>query len=325
MRVAMCMIDVTEEDLQFARQIGVTDLVTRPDYAPEDGYYQFERLVQLRTRVEAAGLRVAAINDVLPHWNDKIRCGLAGRDEQIENYCRTLTNMGRAGIPILGYSFHAVKVWRTGRHTRGRAGALFTSYDHALMANAPLVGPKGFGDEERWEHYEYFIRRVIPVAESAGVKMALHPDDPPISPIAGSACIFRDVAAFQRALDMVPSPSNGLLFCQGCYTEMLGQKVFDAIRHFGEQGKVFYVHFRNVVGSMPSFREAFIDNGDIDMFEAMKVWSEVGYDGPMMPDHYGRIVGDSRYGHRARARAIGYMKALMMAVGALGTEAGAGE
>lgn len=317
MKLAMGMGDLTEENLQFARQIGVTHLVfTRPRLLAAGGaYYDYMRLVQLRTRVEAAGLKVAAIQNVPSEWYDKIRYGLPGRDEQIANYCRTVTNLGKAGIPILGYNFHAVTVWRTSRHTRGRGDALFTSYDHALMEDAPLIGPKEIGDDELWENYEYFITRVIPVAESVGLKMALHPDDPPISPIAGAACLFRDVDAFQRALDMAPSPSNGLVFCQGCFTEMLGRGVFDAIRHFGNQGKVFYVHFRNVVGSMPRFREAFVDNGDINMFEALKVWKEVGFDGPMIPDHLPRVVGDSEYAHRARAHAIGYMKALMTAVG----------
>jgi mannonate dehydratase len=317
MQVAMGMTYVNEADLQFAKQIGVTHLVARPEYDLEDGHYRFERLLQLRTRVEAAGLKVVAVHDVPSEWNDKVRLGLPGRDEQLDNYCRTLSNMGRAGIPILGYSFHADKVWRTSRHTRGRGGALFTSYDHALMADAPLIGPMTTDDAARWAQFEYFIKRVMPVAESAGVKMALHPDDPPISPIAGAASIFRDVQAFQRALDMVPSPSNGLLFCQGCYTELLGQGVFEAIRHFGGQGKVFYIHYRNVVGSLPKFREAFVDNGDIDMFKAMKLWKDVGFDGPMMPDHYAHMVGDTAYGHRARAHGVGYMKAMMTVVGAL--------
>jgi mannonate dehydratase len=317
MHIADGMINVNEEDLAFARQIGVTHLVTRPSCPPEQGYYDYESLIQLRTRVEASGLQVAAIHDVPSSWNDKIRRGLPGRDEQLDNYCRSVENIGRAGIPILGYSFHAFQVWRTTRYAPGLGGATFTGYDHALMRNAPPLASPPLTDEEMWEAFRYFARRVIPVAEAAGVKMALHPDDPPISPIAGAACIFRSVEAFQRALDMVPSPANGLLFCQGCYTEMLGQGVYDAIRHFGSQGKVWYVHFRNVVGQLPAFREAFIDHGDIDMLKAMQLWKEVGYDGPMMPDHYGHIVGDSDYGHRAHAHAIGYMKALMQAVGAL--------
>ena len=319
MKLALGMHDITEDNLQFARQIGVTHLVvTGPQGLTVEGlYYEYERLVQLKTQIEAAGLNLGAIQNIPTTWYDKIRYGLPGREEQLDYYCKTVENVGRAGIPILHYNFHAVKVWRTSRHARGRGGAHFTSYDHALMENAPLAGPKPIDDDELWANYERFVRRIMPVAESVGLRMALHPDDPPVSPIAGAACLFRDVEAFQRALDMVPSPSNGLLFCQGCFTEMLGQGVYDAIRHFGGQGKIFYVHFRNVVGQMPSFREGFIDNGDADMLRAMKVYKEVGFDGPMIPDHLPRIVGDSGYAHRARAHAIGYMKALMTAVGAL--------
>jgi mannonate dehydratase len=317
MQVADIIIPITEDRLQYARQLGVTDIVTRPEYRMEDQHYNYEELVQLRTRVEAAGLRVAAIHDVPNEWNDRIRLGLAGREEQLDHYCQTLENMGRAGILILGYAFHADRVWRSTRHAPARGGAGCTGYDHGLMADAPSRSGRAVSDGERWEHFAVFVSRVIPVAEAAGVKMALHPDDPPISPIAGMAYIFRDVAAFQRALDMAPSPSNGLLFCQGCFTEMLGQDVFRAIRHFGGQGKVFYVHYRNVRGAVPRFREAIIDEGEIDMWEAMKAWKEVGFDGPMMPDHYPTLLGDSDYQHRARAHAIGYMKAMMTAAGAL--------
>jgi mannonate dehydratase len=317
MRLAEGMFRITEENLQFARQIGVTDIVAISPAveAPDGAYYDYERLVQLKTRIEGAGLRLAAIQNIPPSWyHDMIYAG-PEREARLDAYCRSISNVGRAGIPILHYNWHAVKVWRTSAHTRDRGGALVTSYDHALMENAPLVGPRPLDDEELWANYEVFLRRIIPVAEEAGVRMALHPDDPPISPIAGSACLFRDSASFQRALDMVPSPANGLLFCQGCFAEMDGEGVFDAIRHFGRQGKVFYVHFRNVVGQMPAFRESFIDSGDIDMVQAMRVWREVGFDGPMIPDHLPHITGDTEDGRAARAHAIGYMKALMQAVG----------
>jgi mannonate dehydratase len=317
MKLAEGMSRITEENLQFARQIGVTDIVaiSPPAEAPDGPYYDYERLVQLKTRIEAAGLRLAAIQNIPPSWYHDLIYGLPGRDSQLDAYCRTISNVGRAGIPILHYNWHAVRVWRTSLHTHDRGGALVTSYDHALMQNAPLAGPRPMGEDELWENYATFLRRIIPVAESAGVSMALHPDDPPISPIAGAACLFRDSASFQRALDLVPSPANGLLFCQGCFAEMYGQGVYDAIRHFGRQGKVFFVHFRNVVGQMPAFRESFLDSGDIDMLEAMRVWKEVGFSGPMIPDHLPHVTGDTEDGRAARAHAIGYMKALMQAVG----------
>lgn len=321
MRPALGIRDLSEENLIFARQIGVRDLVVvSPEgLAAEGPFYDYTRLVQLKSRIENAGLRIAAIQNIPTSWYDKIIWNLPGRDEQIENYCRTIDNVGRAGIPILHYNFHAIRVWRTSRHTRDRGGALVTSYDHSMMESAPPERGE-LGYDELWENFEYFVRRIMPVAEKVGLKMALHPDDPPETPIGGAACLFVDVDAFQRVLDMVPSPSNGLLFCQGCYTEMMGDKVFDAIRRFGKQGKIFYVHFRNVAGVSPDFRETFIDSGDIDMFAAMQVYKEVGFDGVMIPDHLPHMIDDTPWGHRSNAYAIGYMRALMKAAGAL-TEA----
>jgi mannonate dehydratase len=182
------------------------------------------------------------------------------------------------------------------------------------MENAPLSGPRPIDEVDLWANYEVLVRRIMPVAEAHGLKMALHPDDPPLSPIAGAAQLFCSVAAFQRALDLVPSPSSGLLFCQGCYAEMLGDGVYDAIRHFGRQGKIFYVHFRNVIGRVPQFREAYPDEGDIDMLKAMRVYKEVGFDGAMIPDHLPKMPGDGANSERAAAQAIGFMKGLMLAV-----------
>lgn len=319
MRPALGIHDLSDENLTFAKQIGARDLVvTRPEgVEADDGpYYDYTRLVQLRTRLENAGLRLAAIQNIPTSYYDKILWGLPGRDEQIENYIKTITNVGKAGVPILHYNFHAIRVWRTSRHTRDRGDAHVTSYDHSLMENAPAERGE-LGYDELWDNFEYFLRRIMPAAEDVGLKMALHPDDPPVTPIAGAACLFVDVDAFQRVLDMVPSPSNGLLFCNGCYAEMLGTGVYDAIRHFGNQGKIFYVHFRNVSGSSHNFRETFIDTGDIDMLQAMQVYKEVGFDGVMIPDHLPGIVGDSSFRHRSNAYAIGYMRALMHAAGTL--------
>ncbi|GIV78195.1 mannonate dehydratase [Litorilinea aerophila] len=318
MRPALGLHEITEESLQFAKQIGVTDIVAiRPTglVAADGPYYDYARLVQLRSQIEAAGLRLSAIQNIPTEWYNKIVWNLPGRDEQIDYYCRTIANVGRAGIPILHYNFHALRVWRTSRHTRDRGGALVTSYDHSLMTNAPIIGPRELSEDELWDNFEYFLRRVIPVAEDVGLKMALHPDDPPVSPIGGAACLFVTMESFQRVLDLVPSPSNGLLFCNGCFAEMLGQGLFEAIKHFGKQGKIFYVHFRNIAGSPTNFRETFIDTGDIDMLSAMKAYYEVGFDGPMIPDHLPDIIGDTPFRHIANAYTIGYMRALMKAVG----------
>ena len=167
-----------------------------------------------------------------------------------------------------------------------------------------------------WDNFTYFLERVVPVAEEAGVKLALHPDDPPVPSICGIARIFRSVEAFKKMIEIVPSDYNGLEFCQGCFSEM-GADVIEAIKYFGSRKKIFYVHFRDVKGTVPKFEECFIDEGNVDMLEAMKAYKEVGFDGPMIVDHTPHIVDDTRWGHRGRAYAIGYMRALIETVNKL--------
>ena len=315
---------LTEEKLRFARQLGVTDVIVGAPELLGDGYWEFSALLQLRTRVEAAGLKLEAIENLPWRFYYKAMLGLAGRDEQIENCCKTLRNMGAAGIPILGYDFVPLHVWRTSRHTPGRGGAPVTSFDMDLAKDAPLMtspSPRAdtsllpasayrpIGDEEMWDNFEYFLKAVIPVAEEARVKMGLHPDDPPVPSLGGVARIMRSPDAFKRVIEIVPSDYNGLEFCQGTFSEM-GTDVIEAIRYFGSRKKIFYVHFRDVTGTADNFAETFIDDGQTDMLQAMKAYKEVGFEGVMRPDHVPYVVDDTDWGHRGRAYAIGYMKAL---------------
>ena len=256
--------------------------------------------------------------------------GLPERDEQIENCQKTIRNIGAAGIPIFTYNMHAMRFYRTCRHVPGRGGALATSFDIELAKNAPpLAGGPGvdtslipeshrrpISDEEMWDNLTYFLKAVVPVAEESGVKLALHPDDPPIPSIGGVARIMRSPEAFRRAVEIVPSDNNGLLFCQGCFAEM-GADVIEEIRYFGNRRKIFSVHFRNIRGTAENFAETFPDDGRVDMFAAMKAYKEVGFDGLMSPDHSLHIVGDTAWGHRYWAYAIGHMKGLKKAVDTL--------
>jgi mannonate dehydratase len=324
--------EVTEEKLKFAKQFGVDHIVVHTPDLSGDGYWEFMDLLRLRTLVESAGLKLAAIENIPRSYYDKVRLGLPGRDEQIENWCKTLRNMGKAGIPILGYDFHLVGVWRTEKSPRGRGGAYISSFDYERVKDAPLPAKDSYGydlvagaplalagemtEEEMWDNYTYFLKAVIPVAEEAGVKMGLHPDDPPVPILGGTVRIFRSIDALKRLIDIVPSDYNGLEFCQGTVAEM-GADVIEAIRYFGSRKKIFYVHFRNIKGTVPKFDEVFIDEGDMDMFKAMRAYKEVGYDGVMIPDHTPGVVDDTGWGHRGRAFALGYMKALVQAVNSL--------
>ena len=322
----LAMIGRTDDEfLAFARQLGATDFISVDDLPTDKGHYTFQDLLFLRKRIEDAGLRCVALG-IPAHWSDRIKLGLPGRDEQIDNWCKTLRNMGAAGIPVLYYTFTLRSAGgyglRTSRTTPGRGGARVTSFDYDLIKGAtqdywdpPVADSVETTDEQMWDHVTYFLQAVIPVAEQAGVRMALHPDDPPISPIAGVARIFRSHAALQRLIEIVPSDSNGLNFCQGTVSEM-PENVLDAIRYFGSRDKIFYVHFRNVTGPVPQFAETFIDEGHVNMLEAMRAYKEVGFDGPMVDDHVPQVVGGSSDNRSSHAYAIGYMKALMDAVNA---------
>lgn len=316
MRLGLKARDLDGDVLQFAQQLGVQSFVLHRPQMAGDGYYDFQALVQLRTRVESYGLKLEAIESMPQHFWDQIQGGGPRRDEQIEKAMLSIRNMGRAGIPIFGYSWQPILVWRTGVNPVGRGGARVSEYDHALAENAPLSELGPMSDEDMWERLSYFLKALVPVAEEEGVVLALHPDDPPVPANAGIARIIRSTAALQRALDLVPSPSNALEFCQGCIAEMSSsaEEVYDAIRTFGKGGHIAYVHFRNVSSGVPSFRETFIDAGYVDMLQAIRAYHEAGFDGMLTVDHVPHMVGDTPWGHRARAYSVGYIKALLAAV-----------
>jgi mannonate dehydratase len=316
MRIALVSRPLSESTLRLAKQIGVTDIVSALPKEERGPVWEFLPLLHLRKKVEDAGLTLSVI-EAIP-VSDRIKLGLPGRDEDLDNFCQSIRNMGAAGIPILCYNFMAVFNWlRTSTTTRGRGGAQVTSYDHRLLDDAPLTHAGVVTDEQMWDNLAHFLRRVVPVAEEAKVKLALHPDDPPISPIRGLARIMRSVEAFERVVDMVPSDYNGITFCQGCFAEM-GVDVPAIIRRFGEQQKIFFVHFRNVKGSVPVFEETFHDEGDVDMVAAMRAYRDVGFDGPMRPDHVPTLEGESNdtpgYAALGRLHAVGYMKGLVDAI-----------
>jgi mannonate dehydratase len=322
MRYALGSIyELTDDKLVFAKQLGAKDIIVHSPVLPGkfplgENYYEFRRLLMLRTRVEAAGLRLEAIENIPRDWYLRVMLGLPGRDEQIENFCKTLRNMGKAGIPILGYHFCPAGVWRTCRDTPWRGGARVTSFDYELVKDAPLTEHGVVTEEQMWDNFTYFIERVIPVAEEVGVKMGLHPDDPPVPSLAGIARIMRSVEAFKRVIEIVPSEYNGIEFCQGTFSEM-GIDVIKAIEYFGSRKKIFYVHFRNVLGKPTKFHETFIDDGQTDMLEAVLAYKKVGFEGCLIDDHVPMGVDDSPWGYRGRAYAGGYIRALIKAVNAL--------
>lgn len=316
-KLGLGAIHELDDRLEFARQLGVDNVIIHTPGLRGHGYWDFNHLLNLRTRIEAAGLNLYAIENIPRDHYDKVLAGKLGRDEQIENVCRTITNMGRAGIRVLGYHFMVLFVWRTEHSPRGRGGANVTIYDHDQVVNAPIAEVGEIDDDTMWDNLAYFLKAVVPVAEKEGVRLALHPDDPPVPRIAGVARIIRSTDAYKRVMDIVPSPSNCIEFCQGTVSEWCEtpEEVYEAIRYFASRGKIAYVHFRNVRGTVPPrFAETFIDNGKVDMLKAMRAYKESGFDGVLIVDHTPGVVGDTRWGHRGRAYGIGYMKGLLKCV-----------
>ena len=281
-----------------------------------DAPWDYLPLLRMRQRYESGGFKLAVI-EARPPLNQAKR-GLPGRDAEIATVCTLIENMGKLGIPVWCYEWMTDFNWlRTSTSTASRGGSVVTAYDNALMRGAPPSELGPIGDDELWETLEYFLRRVVPVAEQAGVKLAMHPDDPPLSPIRGVARIMRSVENYQRLLDLVPSPVNGITLCQGNFT-LMTDDLPGVIREFGRQKKIFFVHFRDVRGTPEQFEETWHDAGKTDMLACMRAYREIGFDGMLRPDHVPTVEGDSNehagYSSFGRLYAIGYIRGLRQAV-----------
>lgn len=304
--------DVTAANLDFYRAIGVECLLVHTPAEMADGRDPTEDFRRMKRFVEEHGLTLHTLHSHnIPR--DKIIHGKPGRDEQIDGWRRVLRAMGNAGVPTTATTFYAIGHFRSPA-TTGRGGASFSTFDYeAFKKNAPHHPDKVISADRLWENLEYFLTRVVPAAEEAGVRIALHPDDPPVpDPLGGADRIMVSLANFERAFSLSPGQANGMLFCQGCVAEM-GEDVVGAIHRIGRQGRIVFVHFRNIRGTPYNFQEVFIDEGDMDMLTAMRAYKDVGYDGPIMMDHTPGIPNDAgaRAGH---AYACGYIRALIQAV-----------
>jgi mannonate dehydratase len=312
MRVAIGLPSkATDEHYLFAKQLGCDGVVLATPDLPGDRRWEHDDLARLRERVESFGLRVEAIQNTPPSFVDPIRLGLPEGDRAIEDYQQTVRNLGRAGIPVLAHNWRPNQLYRTGTRP-GRGGAEVTVFDLDQARDLPLSHGRVYSAEELWESYERFARAVLPVAEEAGVRLALHPDDPPGPAIGGVARIFSSFEAFERASRIVDSPAWGLLFCTGCWSEIGGTEyVLRGIRHFGPRNQIVYVHFRGVEGMGDRFSECFIGEGDLDLTAVLRALREVGFDGPVIDDHKPKMVGDAGWSPRGRAYQTGYIQGML--------------
>jgi len=320
MKIALQMPSApAPEDFALAHGLGVqyaTAWIHDEHATPED-------YARPRAAFAAAGLTLYGLGNGAVHNQDDIVLNLPERDAKIEAYKRHLRHLAAAGIPYATYAHMANGIWSTAREPS--RGASARAFDERLAASAvgtggasgrtwhqPLTHGRDYSEAELWENYTYFIRAVAPVAEEVGVLIGIHPDDPPGLTLGGvPRCIFSSFDGYQRALEIAGSPNVGLCLCVGCWLEggaRMGRGVLETIRHFGRQGKIFKVHFRNVDAPLPHFVETFIDNGYMDMRQVMQALQQVGFEGVIIPDHVPHIGADPRVDN---AYAIGYMQALL--------------
>lgn len=315
----------SDEILRMLAAFGVNHICSALPSAWMDERWSVEGLLKLRERVESFGIKLEMVplplsaSYITQAENPHIVLGQSPqRDREIDSICQMIRNSARAGIRALKYNLSILGVVRT-EPTPGRGGATYSTFVYDRARQEPALTEAGLVNADQyWERITYFLQRVIPVAEEYKVRMACHPHDPGMprdKGYRGVHTVLGSVEGLKRFVDIVPSKYHGLNFCQGTVSEMLQKpekEIFDVIRYFGSRGKIFNVHFRNIRGGFLNFRETFIDDGDVDMLKAMRVYKEVGYDGMMMPDHVPQISGDP-HGSQAFAYAFGYIKALIAA------------
>ncbi|MEA2584270.1 MAG: mannonate dehydratase [Thermomicrobiales bacterium] len=340
---------LTPDNFRFARQTGATHIVAHfTDYfaegpripqsesegqgwgvtANQERLWTAEELTALRSAVEAEGLQLAALENFDPsHWHDVLLDGPL-RDKQIEDVKTLVRNIGAAGIPVMGYNFSIAGVWGhvVGPWARGGAesvgflgpdGPRETPIPNGQVWNmtydphAPAGSIPPISSEQLWDRFGRFLQEIVPVAEEAGVRMALHPDDPPMPSLRGYARLVHKPEHYQRVLDLVPSRYNALEFCQGTIAEMRGEMdVYQAVDRYSKQDAIGYVHFRNVKGKVPRYHEVFVDEGDVDMIECLRIYHRNGYDGVIIPDHTPQMTCAASW-HAGMAYALGWMRAVV--------------
>ena len=313
----------SNEILAVLAALGVNHICSALPSPRFDEHWSVEGLTKLRERVEGFGVALEMVPLPLSsHYitraeNPAIMLGQRPeRDREIDDICQMIRNASRAGVPALKYNMSVLGVVRT-EPTAGRGGARYSTFSYAKARQEPALTEAGpLPADVYWERITHFLERVVPVAEEFKVRLACHPHDPGMPAdkgYRGVHTVLGSVEGLKRFVAIRESAYHGLNFCQGTVSEMLqdpAREIFDVIRHFGRAKKIFNVHFRNIQGRFLDFRETFIDDGDVDMLQALRVYQEVGYDGMLMPDHVPQIAGDDG-GGQAFAFTFGYIKALI--------------
>jgi mannonate dehydratase len=340
---------LTRDYYDFARQAGCTHVVvhlvdyfnqgaTNPRHNQPTGakyepwgvagdpekLWTVAELQGLRQEIEDSGLMLAAIENLDPaHWHDVLLDG-PRRPQHIENVKTILRRMGDAGIQVLGYNFSLAGVCGRVTTPSGRGRALTLGMDGPaddqpvpngevwnmiFDRNAPPGCLASVSHEELWRRLQRFLEDVLPVAEQSGVRLAAHPDDPPMPTMRGQPRLVFQPHMYQRLLDLVPSRCNALELCVGTIAEMTEGDVHEVVDQYSRQGKIAYLHLRNVVGKVPHYRETFIDEGEVNMVRILSILKRNNFDGVIIPDHTPQMSCAAPW-HSGMAHTLGFILAV---------------
>ena len=310
--------------IALAKQMSVFGAVNSPRNPP-DGLkpWDAKTIVFVKESWDKLGMKWNVVEGP-PTLGEQTKLGLAGRDEEIANFITFMKNLKQyGGVDTICYNWMPVVSWfRTKMDNPGRGGALMTSFDYEDAKKLPVTEFGQVSKETLWKTLEYFLKAVVPEAEKIGMNLSLHPDDPQVDSIKGISRIMTSVENFDRMLNIVPSKYSGLTMCQGNFS-LMGADIPSLVKRWGKAGKINYVHFRNVQdlsGKKPStkFTETFHDEGQIDMYAAMKAYYDIGYKGAIRPDHVPTMFGDSNerpgYSTIGTLFALGYMRGLIESI-----------
>lgn len=303
--------------VDYCLQMNVTGAVTGIRTEGDVKPWEAKAIVANKAMWDKAGLKWNVVEGP-PSLGEKTKLGLEGRDEEISNFITFMKNLKQhAGIDVICYNWMPAIGWfRTDNAKVGRGGALVTAFDFEDVKNAPLTKYGEVSRETLWKNLEYFLKAVVPEAEKIGMKLAMHPDDPQVDSLKGIGRIMTTVENFRKMLNIYPSPSNGITMCQGNFS-LMGADIPAIVKEFGKE-KIHFVHFRNVRGGKYKFEETFHDEGQIDMYAAMKSYYDIGFKGPIRPDHVPTMAGDVNdfpgYSNVGILYALGYIRGLMEAI-----------
>jgi mannonate dehydratase len=342
---------LNDTNFRFAKQCGATHLVVQlVDYVKggdspsltqnylngwgltqqQGKFWELDELLAIKKQIESHGLTWAAIENFDPaHWYDILLDG-PQKHRQMEDLKRMLRNIGKAGIPVMGYYFSLAGVWGWTSGPEGRGAAMSVVFDQSQVdIHTPI--PKGMvwnmtydaaaeagkvapvSRAEMWERLRWFLQEMLPVAEECGVRLVAHPDDPPLPEMRGTARLFHSFTEYERLLALSSSPANGFEFCMGTLQEMPEGNLYDLLDKHSAAQNIGYIHFRNVIGKVPRYREAFVDEGDINMVRAMRILKKNNYDGVIIPDHTPEMSCNAPW-HAGKAYALGYMRGVLQAI-----------